>query len=192
MQDYISDVKFINIGVIMTKKLIFILLMSGVVLSPMGVYAMEEEGMPGSSISKAAPVAPISVPGLKVLPGEHLERVVTPTKIRNGHFIVRDTRTDWENKDVVLPEYIQKPEDKLYNSITIRAWDSDKYSDLTLLDPSTGKLAPFTSLTKGEEKIPILDQLLVSEFPATWKGPHHLFRVTKDGIDVFPYTSEQH
>lgn len=174
----------------MKKKLIFALLMSGVILSPLGVYAMDEEGAPGSSISRAGPVAPISVPGLKVLPGEHLEMVVTPSKIR-GNLLIRDTRMDWENKDVSLSEFIQKPENKLYNSITVRAWDSGKMSDLTLLDPSTGKPAPFTSLTKGEERIPILDQLLVSNFPAIWKGPHHLFRVTKEGIDVFPYTSEQ-
>ncbi|MDI9635409.1 hypothetical protein QPK87_21360 [Kamptonema cortianum] len=38
------------------KKLIFILLMSGVILSPLGVYAMNEEpGAPSTSVSKTLP-----------------------------------------------------------------------------------------------------------------------------------------
>jgi hypothetical protein len=39
----------------MTKKLMFILLMSGVILSPMGAYAMDEEGAPRTPVSKAVP-----------------------------------------------------------------------------------------------------------------------------------------
>lgn len=43
----------------MTKKLMFVLLISGVILSPMGAYAMDSEReMPGSSISRPASSAP--------------------------------------------------------------------------------------------------------------------------------------
>ena len=39
--------------------------MSGVILSPMGAYAMDEEGvMPGSSISRTAPSAKIIEEGI--------------------------------------------------------------------------------------------------------------------------------
>lgn len=49
----------------MTKKLLFVLLLSGVIFSPMGAYAMDEEGgMPGSSISRTAPSAKIIEEGI--------------------------------------------------------------------------------------------------------------------------------
>lgn len=49
----------------MKRNLIFVLLMSGVILSPMGAYAMDEEGgMPGSSISRTAPSAKIIEEGI--------------------------------------------------------------------------------------------------------------------------------
>lgn len=37
------------------KKSMFILLISGVILSPLGVYAMNEEEAPGTTVSKAVP-----------------------------------------------------------------------------------------------------------------------------------------
>ena len=49
--------KIFNIGVIMTKKLMFVLLMSGFILSPIGAYAMDEEGAPQTSISRPTPSA---------------------------------------------------------------------------------------------------------------------------------------
>ena len=76
----------------MTKKFIFILLMSGIILSPMGAYAMDDEGgAPGTSISR-----PYRVP-VTVLPSGNIE--LPSGTIVSPNATARDVLKEMTQKD---------------------------------------------------------------------------------------------
>jgi hypothetical protein len=156
----------------MVKKLIFILLMSGVMLSPKGAYAMDDEGGTSKALSSRSapssqrgvdePVPPISIRGLIVSPGEHL-------KLKGDEF-VNNAGT------IVLP------------ATTTRSTTHWVFSPLVYENGEKGSL--FNVSSDGPHAmLPMVSaEEHIAEHPGTWIGPHHIFRVGKSGsIDAFPY-----
>lgn len=167
--------KLTNIGVIMKNKLMFVLLISGIILSPMGVYAMDyEAGATGTSISRTAPsiqpdvekVAPPfpSLGSMKLSDGERLQKI----------------GDDWVNKAGTIR--IPAPKGGGQNPMVFEDGEQE-----TLIAYSRsgwfGTMRPYSS--KGD---------ITSQFPANpfWGGTHHLFIVDYSGptINAFPYIEE--
>lgn len=153
----------------MSKKLIFILLMSGVILSPMTVHAMDDEGgAPKTSISRASPstqpgveesVPPISIRGMTVSPGERL-------KLKGDEF-VNNAGT------IAVSRGATKGEHK-----AIENGDVDFISTIT----SNGAPTSAFPLFPGMSAPPL------EEHPGLWQGQHYIFEVEPSGsVIAFPY-----
>ncbi|MBL8676070.1 MAG: hypothetical protein JNJ47_01390 [Alphaproteobacteria bacterium] len=161
----------------MTKKFMFILLMSGVILSPMGVYAMDDEGgAPGTSISRAAPsaqadiekVAPPfpSLGSMKLSDGERLQKIGDDWVNKAGTIRIPAPKGGGQTP-IVFEDGEQK---------TLTAYNSRGFF---------GSMRPYSS--KGD---------ITNQFPGNpfWAGTHHLFIVNSLGrpptIEAFPYIDE--
>jgi hypothetical protein len=159
----------------MLRKLIFSLLLSGVILSPLGVYAMDDEGAPTTSFSRAAPstqpdvekvAPPFSIPGMKILDGEHLQKI----------------GDDWVNEAGTIRIPVQERE-----TFSPIAFEDGKKLTLSPVSHS-GFLGGITSrLIEGD---------ITRKFPDNniWEGTHYLFIVDRSGkvptVNAFPYINE--
>lgn len=155
----------------------FFLLISGVILSPMGVYAMDDEGgAPTSSISRAAPstqpdvekvAPPFSIPGMKISDGERLQKI----------------GDDWINE-----------------AGTIRL-PAPKRNGLPPMANYSGKEEFLGALTDrgahATEKHRLVEGDITKQYPnnPVWAGEHHLFIMNYSGgipaINVFPIIRER-
>ncbi|MDI9636325.1 hypothetical protein QM565_11245 [Geitlerinema splendidum] len=181
----------ILIGIAMSKKLMFVLLMSGFIPSPKGAYAMDDEERapnafifrPGSSRQQPdalssidKPVAPLSMRGMIVRSGERLHKE-GDSFVNKAGTILLPPMGPFDKNDAFMPIVIENGEE---NSLR---------QELPLGGYDGGSLGAVYLQSKGK-------RMHISQFPGSgvWIGKHYVFRVNESAygsvsIDAFPYTS---